>query len=317
MPATTASRDATDALPQYTRKAFARPREVHRFGPHGTHAKCVLCNIHFHPVRETRDKGFFDVGYDRQMDDTEAQASIDAMIGATKADLAYVKEKLRTHGTVIVTRWTKKSQDKRGRLLSDAAKWCFGEWPQATSMSNEPESVSLRNRVAAMLPKSWEKDNHFQWGPWIHTTDLAKDSAKLLSLLNVRTAYPQQDWAMFDTDETELCFDASMTLSPYNPKGVQMYGEGFGRLMDFDVELAHARAMLGFPRAYITFLAQQAIARMIRNVIDAITVNAAPSGDSKWLGLLSDNFRGNWNSSEDSGSSKGQYARRFHLERQC
>jgi hypothetical protein len=45
----------------------------------------------------------------------------------------YVKEKLGSHGDAIISRWSKRSRNKRGKLSSDAAGEYFGPWPRVVT----------------------------------------------------------------------------------------------------------------------------------------------------------------------------------------
>jgi hypothetical protein len=67
--------------------------------------------------------------YAGQYTDEDAQGDICAALWQTNKDLGYVKCVLKTHGDLILSRWTKKSKDERGTLLSSEASVCFGQWP--------------------------------------------------------------------------------------------------------------------------------------------------------------------------------------------
>lgn len=215
MAATGTGPDATAPSP-----APAQKTETLKFGPPGeVHANCVLCNMHFYSLDHQERP---EVGYHSEFSNTQAQKWLDTHLEATQDDLMYVKEKLRTHGDLVVSRWFKKSKDKRGRLLSEAAEWCFGQWPKVTFEQLGPDSdpASLQSVMGSMLslwlPKSYQTYHNFQWGPWIQSSDLAEDRMKLLLLFHVRTSHSLQEWAMFDTGETASIFDSSSFHIPYN-----------------------------------------------------------------------------------------------------
>jgi len=98
---------------------------------------------------------------------------MDVPINQTDVTIANIAMVLSTHGDLIVSRWFKKSRDKRSCLLSTAA-------PFLTTKNGE-QGISV---------------------PWLQTKDLVEDRTKLIALLHVRTTYSSKEWATFDTIET-------------------------------------------------------------------------------------------------------------------
>lgn len=198
--------------------------------------------------------------YKGAIGDAEAQKLLDRTMEMTTSCLANVKTLLKTHGDHVLRRWSKKTKKQRAILLSTAAKSCFGEInPTSSTLSTD----------------GWI------WGPWLRPSDFAEDRMLLLSLLHVRTAFPIQEWAAFDTIQTAAVFDSATSHLPYNSKFVQMFGEQYGRLVDFSFWLAKSRAIFGFPRAFCTVSAQARVALMLQDVVKAIVAESPPTGDSE------------------------------------
>jgi hypothetical protein len=281
--------------------------------PSGAHSACNICDMNYYKV-ETQQRAIphFFSGCGEEFDnayygayvgsytDSEAQAAILVMIGETTEDLEYVKRVLKTHGDLILSRWTKKSKDKRGKVLGSVATDCFGTWPRLSEsgISELLDKVdftrNLDPAMAAIAAAPDFRDNIIgkfsgnTFGAYIDITEFTEDRMKLLSFLHVRSAYAPGDWAMFDAVETKRYFHGPRQPLYFNDKCVTMSGEGFGRLVDFDVGLIHSGAALGFPRACTTLLVQGIIADGLRCVVDEIVAGAAPSGDLKWTKLVSD-----------------------------
>lgn len=230
------------------------------------------------------------------VDDDEAQRMVTSRMSRAKSDLAYVKEKLNTHGALVLSRWSKRSRDKRGRLLSTAAKEVFGVWPKIVlphppghlEACKKQFGVGLWRMVDRFLPKS-NAYGEWKMGSWLNITELIEDRMKPFALLYARKTYSLQDWFIFDTSQNAGMWSISnepLGLGPCNSRCVQIHGEDFGRLVPFDSDLAHARAIIGFPRAYITIVGQLALAQALRKVVDAIVMDGIATGNSTWIELM-------------------------------
>jgi hypothetical protein len=224
----------------------------------------------------------------------QAQRQLKLLMNETDSNLAYVKQKLQTHGDLILSRWSKKSQDKRGITLSTAAPFCFGVWPPKQAPSVVPDQDA--DDFIKWHP-SRANETHWAYAWWLLARPFAEDRMKLISLLHLRTEYPSRTWAMFDTIESEYAFRA-MGEAPYSTCCVEMFGEHYGRLVEYDDSLLHTWAIMSFGRAFITMRAQNAISEILRSVVDVIVADASPSGNSKWTHLVSKSF------DATSGSSK-------------
>jgi hypothetical protein len=70
-----------------------------------------------------------------------------------------------------------------------------------------------------------------------------------------------------------------------------MHGERYGELVDFDPNSAHSWQQVGFPRALLTFQAQEALALALSTAVDILTTSAGSGGNSQWLALVSGGLR--------------------------
>jgi hypothetical protein len=182
-----------------------------------------------------------------------AQALIDTAFYQTNLSLAQVARTISTHGDLILSRWSKKSKDKRLLLLLDTA-------------NNLPS--------------------------WLQTEDLIEDRMKLISLLHARTIFSSEDWTTFDAIESGASFDQKKEPSPFSSKYVHICGAYFGRLADFELDAARNRTTLCFPHAHYIFRTQNEIANALLTVVDAIVADAAPRGNTKWSALTNSGLHG-------------------------
>jgi hypothetical protein len=258
---------------------------------------CEHCKRNYHSAEaQRRGTRSYGATFTRE----EAQAQLRSMMIDTEINLACVKQTLRTHGDLILSRWSKKSQDKRGITLNAAAPFCFTSWPpeQATSIVPDEHAGDYMR-----WHPSRAKETHWSYAWWMLARLFAEDRMKLISLLHLRTEYPSQTWAMFDTIESERAFRMK-GHAPYSTCCVQMFGQDYGRLVDYDESLLHTWAIMSFGRAWITMSAQHGISEILLSVVDAIVADASPSGSSKWTQFVSNSF--------NSGSGNSQWSPYVH-----
>lgn len=105
--------------------------------PKEAHVECLYCDAHYLTVDAQLMHGR---RYNGSYNDTEAQSVIDHTIETTTKSLKTVKNFLKTHGDLILSRWSKKTKKQRGLLLSTAAKSCFGEWDPVSLLFSKDQS---------------------------------------------------------------------------------------------------------------------------------------------------------------------------------
>jgi hypothetical protein len=88
--------------------------------------------------------------YQASVTDDNARFEFDCMRIDTKHNLAYIKSKFETHGDLILSRWSKKSHEKRKITLVTAAPSCFISETHLASMRLE-----LRNLVNIGNTQIW------------------------------------------------------------------------------------------------------------------------------------------------------------------
>lgn len=225
--------------------------------------RCDLCNRNLYSVA-AQESGV--QRYHRSLTAQEAQAEINSLLTGIRRDIAELKVKLHTHGDLIASRWSKKSVDKRGRLLCAFADFCFGEWPPLLST----EKLPVSNFTVWFPEESRKKLSPFAL--WIQANDFAEDRLKLLALLHLRAEHSPQSWATYDTIQSGKLFKRALDL-PHNPHCVKMFGEDYGKLVSHDSALVHTSAIMSFPRALTTIRAQHVILRALCQVLDQIVTD--------------------------------------------
>lgn len=110
--------------------------------------------------------------------------------------------------------------------------------------------------------------------PWLNVEVLARDHSLLPALMHYRTAFDPQKYANFDHQEIDYGFRLDMLALQYNPHCVTMHGHRFGKLAQWDTDAFHRSDMTSFPRALLTFEAQNTLSTFLANAISLLTVQS-------------------------------------------
>jgi hypothetical protein len=204
----------------------------------------------------------------RVFDDEQAKALLSGCLIATREALGHVKDVLLAHGDVVLSRWKLLGREERMKVLIRASPTLFQQ-PDTTTTSSVPKLIR-----------------------WLDSAAFSQDSMRLLSLLHLRSEHGPDRWAVFDTrSNSELCTQRDWPDYSYNTGAVIMHGERYGELVDFDPNSAHSWQQVGFPRALLTFQAQEALALALSAAVDILTTSAGSGGNSQWLALVSGGLR--------------------------
>ncbi|KAI1402587.1 hypothetical protein F4819DRAFT_272081 [Hypoxylon fuscum] len=189
----------------------------------------------------------------------------------------YLTERLRSHADVLMSRWRKKSQEKRQILLTEVtpdlerSPWINLRF----SYMDERKLVhsrTLRRRRQLLAP-------------WLSVDVLKTNPAVLYALLHYRVAYPPQDWAAFDCRQLTLSWACGWLDVDFSEKCVIMHGPRYGSLVNWEEAPAHRSDILGFPRARLVLETQAFIMTTLRSIVDKILEgvdDSYPVRNQKW-----------------------------------
>ncbi|KAK4897382.1 hypothetical protein LTR27_004902 [Elasticomyces elasticus] len=157
--------------------------------PDGYHAGCYDCEAQYLPV-DIQKSG--ESMYSGQFTDEEAKKHIKTLLDIIKAARTTLSQTLKTHGDLILNRWSKKSKEKRAALLSSTT--LLGV---AAAGNDGPDPLDR-----------WIRSNGMTWNGarWMALKPFAEDRMRLLSLLYLRTTYPPSAWGLVNTRESMASF---------------------------------------------------------------------------------------------------------------
>ncbi|KAG9591955.1 hypothetical protein KCU77_g6730, partial [Aureobasidium melanogenum] len=221
------------------------------------------------------------------VNDSIAQQTMSNLRETIQENMIFLRDALTAHADFVVTRWRKKSRDKRFAFL-EAHSALYPKKGAAIHLLNavnyphsEEEHVyyrALRRKVIAIHP----------------TETLSEDPLLLLALLHHRTVNELEKWISFDSANVVLaeCFGSIDHV--FNAQCVVVQGPDFGKLVKWKAQQMHRREIMGFTKAYFVFTAQNRMIAFLRRVVSGLLAeaNEAPIYEihPKWSQLIDTDF---------------------------
>lgn len=239
--------------------------------------ECDDCQTGFYAAEEQYQPA---LSYRRRLSDDDAKDIAHSYVKQTNKARECLAGQLRSHADVLMSRWKKRSQDKRQALLKDAA-------PDL----EEKQWILLRYsymRERKLIHSRSQRRRRQLLLPWLSVEVLKTNPAVLFALLHYRTVYPPQDWAAFDCRQLTLSWACGWLDVDYSAKCVVMYGPRYGDFVDWEAGAAHRADILGFPRARLVLEAQAYLMEVLCNIVDKILDGAddsQPVRTEKWREL--------------------------------
>ena len=223
--------------------------------------RCADCQTTFYMEDEqNQPDGKF--CYRNHLNDGTVTLMVSSYIQQIQTARTCLTRSLDQHADVIMSRWRKRSQDKRQALLKEVAseleesQWILFRYVHMKEGKSIP-TRTLRRRRHLLLP-------------WLNVEVLKTNPAVLFALLHFRTVYPPQDWAAFDCHNMEFAWAAGYLNVDFSSKCVVMYGARYGEVVKWEEGMAHRGDILGFPRARLVLEAQAYLMTLLRKIVDKI-----------------------------------------------
>lgn len=245
--------------------------------------QCADCHNAFYLPEEQRNPL---LSFRGRISDVDARRIAAQHVQDMQRERVYLQQRLASHGDLILSRWKKKSVEKRHALLIDACpdlyehRWVYPRW------YNTP----LDQR---WYPRTKAARSQFLL-PWLSVEVLKTNPAVLFGLLHSRTVYPPQDWAAFDNMQLILGWAGGYFEVQFTEKCVVMYGPRYGEVVDWQAGPAHRADIMGFPRARLVLEAQADLMIGLRQIVDKILEGIdldKPGTSEKWRSVTSLGFK--------------------------
>lgn len=102
---------------------------------------------------------------------------------------------------------------------------------------------------------------------------LKDDPALLLSLMFNRSYHHPEKYVAFDSSQLDHWWSIGSVLGVHSPKCVDMHGDDYGELVEWDKNAAHRRDILGFPRSLLILRAQRRVMAILKSAVEQLIDN--------------------------------------------
>ncbi|THY34824.1 hypothetical protein D6D01_01833 [Aureobasidium pullulans] len=241
---------------------------------HSAPCECGSCEQQF-IRKELQNKTLY--MYEAVVPAVDAKSLLSRYTTQINTDRAYLADRCDRFGDTILSRWRKKSYNKRETLIL-----------QADSTIEKEAWFRLRIDGVGMLWQDVRKQHRNQWLlPYMSTEIMKSNPSVLLGLIYNRVRYSPEEWAPFDSDLIREGFSSGQLGLEYcGHYGVLMHGVEYGKLVPWNKEAAERWDIIGYPRARLIVEAQALMFSRLRSIVDLILdrVNTLDSmrASDKW-----------------------------------
>ena len=225
--------------------------------------------------------------YTGTLSDPEVKSMVEELSTSAKESRRLLQDRIALYGDLFMSRWRKRSKDKRVDLLTRACS-DLPERPNTVfqvAQSNGGRyywklSRTPMFRFAALLP-------------YLTIAALKDNPALIFALLHVRTEYTLDDWATFDMHQLGDPWKVGLFAVEFSSLCIIAHGGGYGDVVPFESNAAHRGDILGFPRARLLLEAQSRLMGFLLRLFDLTLERAnldVPSS-TKWQGTCKEGFR--------------------------
>ncbi|THZ84725.1 hypothetical protein D6C84_03868 [Aureobasidium pullulans] len=242
--------------------------------------ECDSCGQQF--IRA--DKQNYDLfRYENIVPPAEAQSTITAFVTQITIDRAYLAGLCDKFGNTILSRWRKKSHDKRETILLEA-----------DPTIEKQAWYRLRNDGGPWRP---ERQLHRQVRllPYMCTTTMKSNPSVLLGLIHNHVRHSLQEWVPFDNDLIRQGWEnGTLGVDYCGNHCIVMHGVNYGQLVPWNKEAAERWDIIGYPRARLIIEAQALMFSRLRSIVDLILEGVnddSAHGSDKWQAMVVAGFK--------------------------
>jgi len=242
--------------------------------------ECVDCDQQYRCLADQNVDRFV---YERKISDSAAQSIAKECTTSIMNDLQFLRDRCCSHGNTIISRWKKKSRDKRQAFLLQVAPDMY-------------PSLWFHPRLGYQF-LNWKEARKYSTAwllPYLSLEALKDDHVRLLSLLYNRTRYAPEQWAPFDNKQLTLAWQMGHISADFSRKCIVMQGSGYGNLTPYNERAAHRWDIVGFPRGKMILDAQRCLMGFLRKAVEQLLEGVDmthPGASEKWAQMTSLGFK--------------------------
>jgi hypothetical protein len=279
------------AVPIPAQTPPASPFDCADAGPYSVTDECSVCMPQYFPASHT-------------FTDDQAKAVLKPTVDTIKDDLAFLRDSMARHADFLLSRWKKKSREKRSTFLKTPTQLFERRWgavhlldrarplectyagprmiPRVRTIRkaeggyantlefHTPQSLldaNLREETLASYRDSW-------FLPYLDVETLSEDPTLFLSMLHHRSSNEPEKWLTFDNANLVLVEHFIIMSNISNRNRVVMQGPDYGKLVPWNAEQAHRWEIVGFTKAYVLLSAQRTMFNLLSKCVKGLLAEA-------------------------------------------
>lgn len=187
--------------------------------------ECPDCQNGFYTSQE---QGIDRYGYKKRLSEGEAKRILRGHIAQAEEDREYLREQCGKHGDRIMSRWKKRSRDKREAwLLKAKPDLEMHRWFIPRYTNTDPHWKDARRLRDTFLL------------PYLSVDLLKMDPSVFLCLLYNRTHYTAEMWAPSDSKELTVPWAMGFLDVDFHESCVLLHGPRYGQLVPWEPASTH------------------------------------------------------------------------------
>ncbi|KAI5198507.1 hypothetical protein AUEXF2481DRAFT_33212 [Aureobasidium subglaciale EXF-2481] len=244
--------------------------------------ECASCRQQFVPPELQKA---FCHKYENMVRPQEAEVSLAKFVSQINIDRAHLAELCSIFGNTILSRWRKKSRDKREALLI-----------QADPTMEKKAWYRLRFDAEEISGPTARQQHRNNWLLPYMSVEIMKSSPNILfGLVQNRIQYSPQEWAASDSNTVKQGFATGYLGMEYcGHSCVVMHGLDYGELVPWNKEAAERWDIVGYPRARLVIEAQAVILSRLRSIVELILGGVHPDSleaSDRWQETVQAGFK--------------------------
>lgn len=217
---------------------------------------CPYCQAHhYSPATQKTDE----YRYTKVVTDSEARVMLAYYVVDINEAQNYLRSAIEQHGDHIWSRWRKQTQLKCAALLKQAE-------------PDLPESKGLSARIEYDGASSWQTQRETSYRkyhllPYLNVETLVNNPVTFIGLVNTRATDSAEEWAPFDYEQIGSSWGLGLLDVEFHAGAVNMLGQKYGTLAEWEENAAHQLAIIGFPRARLVVEAQATLLKFLKRTV--------------------------------------------------
>ncbi|KAI1414390.1 hypothetical protein F5Y13DRAFT_188498 [Hypoxylon sp. FL1857] len=192
-----------------------------------------------------------------RVSDGEAKRDTAALAMKVAEDYQYLREAVSKNAEAMLSRWKKKSREKRLELLNSIAD-LHPKQDALLHLFNIHSSDTEMEKLALKYTDTW-------FFPYLDSKTLSDSHVPMMALLHDRTKFSPPDWAIYDEKQLIYAKEEQVIPMQFNSHCIDFSTKHYGRLVAWDPDRAHQLEIIGYGKGLLVLTAQARLLGILRS----------------------------------------------------